>query len=72
MKKYCDLYFTIKKHVKGERNNQVPVYEYSWHIRTKYGEELQSSFANEPGEQFYDSEQLAEREVRDAIEDYYR
>lgn len=72
MKKYCDLYYTIKKHVKAERNNKVPVYEYSWHIRNDKGEELESSLGNEPGEQYYDSKQIAEREAKDAIEEHYR
>lgn len=72
MKKYCDLFFTTKKHLKGERNNSTPMYEYSWHIRNEKGEELQSSLGNEPGEQYYDSEQIAEQEAKDAIEDHYR
>jgi len=71
MKKYCDLYYTTQKHVKAERNNSAPIYEYSYHIRNEKGEELQSSLGNEPGEQYYDSEQVAEQQAKEAIQDYY-
>lgn len=71
MKKYCDYHFTTKRHLKAERNNNTPIYEWSWHIRNEKGEELQSSIGNEPGEQYYDSQELAENEAKEAIQDYY-
>jgi hypothetical protein len=71
MKKYCDLYYTTQKHVKSERNNSMPIYEYSYHIRNEKGEELQSSLGNEEGEQYYESEQVAEQQAKEAIQDYY-
>jgi hypothetical protein len=71
MKKYCDLYYTTQKHVKAERNNQAPLFEYSYHIRNEKGEEPQSSLGNEEGEQYYDSEQVAEQQAKEAIQDYY-
>lgn len=71
MKKYCDYYITTKKHVAGERNNSTPMYEYSWYIRNKEGESLQSSLGNEDGEQFYVSREVAEQQAKEAIQDYY-
>lgn len=72
MKKHCDLYYTTKKHYISERNNTTPLWGYSWCIRNATGDLLQSSIDNEPGEQYYDSREIAENEARDAIEDYYR
>jgi hypothetical protein len=71
MKKYCDLYYTTQKHVKAERNNSVPVYQYSWHIRNEKGEELESSLGNEPDEQYYDTKEVAEQQAKEAIQDHY-
>lgn len=71
MKKYADYYITTKRHLKSERNNSTPVYEYSWHIRNVKGEQLQSSFENEPGDQFYDSRVVAEQQAKESIQDYY-
>jgi hypothetical protein len=71
MKKYCDYFFTTKRHLKGEISNTTAVYHYSWHIRNEKGEELQSSFANEDGEQYYDSREVAEQQAKEAIQDYY-
>lgn len=41
----------------GERNNSIPTYEYSWHLRNKKGEQLQSSFEKQ--------------ECKEAIQDHY-
>lgn len=71
MKKYCDYYITTKRQLIGERNNTTPLYEYSWHIRSKTGEELQSSLSNEEGEQTYVSREMAEQQAKEAIQDYY-
>jgi len=71
MKKYRDLFFTTKRHVKTERNNSTPVYEYSWHIRNGEGEELESSLANEPDEQYYDTREIAEQQAKEAIQEHY-
>lgn len=71
MKKYCDYFITTRRHLKGEISNTTPVYEYSWHIRNKKGVQLQSSFQNEDGFQFFDSRGVAEQEAKEAIQDYY-
>jgi hypothetical protein len=71
MKKYCDYYITTQRHLKGERNNNFPLYEYSWHIRNKEGEQLQTSLDNEDGEQTYVSREIAEQQAKEAIQDYY-
>lgn len=63
MKKYCDLYYTIKKTNEG----------YVWFIRNKDGEALESSITtNEDGDQYYESRQECETDCQDAIEDHYR
>jgi hypothetical protein len=72
MKKYCDFYYTIKCHKKGEISRKISTYHYSWHIRNKAGEELESSLGNEAGDQYYESKSVAEREAKDAIEEHYR
>lgn len=71
MKKYCDYFITTKRHLIGERNNYTPYYEYSWHLRNKKGEQLQSSFENEEGFQTFVSREVAEQECKEAIQDYY-
>lgn len=71
MIKYCEMFFTTKRHVKAEINNSVPIYEYSWHIRNDKGEELESSLSNEPGEQYYDTREVAEQQAKEAIQDHY-
>lgn len=72
MKKYCDLYYTIRKQVTGERNNETPIVGYSYHIRNKKGVELESSISNEPGEQYYESSGLAEIQAMEAIQEHYQ
>jgi hypothetical protein len=72
MKKYCDLYYTTKKHLKGERNNRVPIYHYSYTLWDGFNKTpMQSSLDNEEGEQYYDSEQEAEQQAKEAIQDHY-
>lgn len=71
MKKYCDYYFTTQRHLKGEVARNIFTYHYSWHIRNAKGEEIQSSFANEDGEQYYDSREIAEQQAKEAIQDHY-
>lgn len=71
MKKYCDLYFTTRRQFIGERNNTTPLFGYSYHIRNASGDELQSSIDNEPGEQYYDSREVAEQQAKEAIQDHY-
>jgi len=62
MKKYCDLYYTIKKTDKG----------YVWYIREKGGEQIQSSLDNEyEDERYYEDKAFAEIDCRDCIEDHY-
>lgn len=71
MKKYCDYFFTTKRHLKGEIAKNIFTYHYSWHIRNEKGEELHSSLGNEDGEQYYDSREVAEQQAKEAIQDYY-
>lgn len=71
MKKYCDYYITTKRELIGERNNSTPNYEYSWSIRNKDGEELQTSLDNEEGFQTFVSKEIAEQEAKEAIQDFY-
>lgn len=75
MRKYCDLYITTRKVLKGERNNSTSLYEYSWHIfsrDTGAFEEIQSSYENENEEdQTYVSREMAEQGAAEAIQDYY-
>ena len=71
MKKYCDYFFTTKAHKDKEVAKKIWSYKYSWYIRNEKGEQLQSSLDNEEGEQYYDSEQVAEQECKEAIQDYY-
>lgn len=71
MQKYCDLYYTTQRHVRGERNNSTPLCKYSWHIRNKEGEQLQSSFENDEGYELFGTREEAEQEAKQAIQDYY-
>lgn len=71
MKKYCDYYITTQRHIKVERNNSTPVYHYSYHIRNKKGEELESSFMNEEAFQYFDTREQAEQEAMEAIQCHY-
>ena len=76
MIKYCELYLTTRKVLKGERNNITPRYEYSWHIFSREeGKfvELQSSYetTEDESEHTYPSREVAIQNGKEAIQDHY-
>ena len=72
MKKYCDYYYTTKRHLLGERNNSTPRYGYSWTIWNAKCQQLQSSLDNtEESDMYFDSKEIAEQQVKEAIQDHY-
>ena len=69
MKRLFNYYYTTRFEGVKERNNSIPVRTYSWAIRNKKGEILQTSDIDRP--QILNSKIEAEMDAEDNIREYY-